>query len=36
MNYKLTHEKPPLSSFDWLSFMDDVDALAAERSAGGE
>lgn len=21
---------------DWLSFMDDVDALAAERSAGGE
>ncbi len=23
-------------TLDWLSFMDDVDALAAERSAGGE
>ena len=23
-------------TLDWLSFMNDVDALAAERSAGGE
>ena len=23
-------------TLDWLSFMDDVDALAAEQSAGGE